>query len=383
MLKDNELIGSLSLYRQEVRPFTDKQIALVAGFANQAVIAIENARLLTRIARIAGAADGDRRRAARHFQFAGRSRPVFQAVLENATRICEAKFGMLLRFDGQSFHFAAGVGMPPEMREFLERRGAFQPMPDSHLERVLRTKRLSYTADYAAEGSRARQSNSAVRRSTIDVPLSKNNELIGAFSIYRQEVRPFTDKQIELVQNFAAQAVIAIENARLLGELRARTDELARSVEELRVLGETSQAVDSTLDLEMVLNTIVSKAVQLSGTEAGAIYVFDERSANSDCALPSGWSQRSSPRSATPTFGGRSNIRAGTRQSRAGAVADLGEAARSPVDEIVLRAGFRARLGVPLLREGDPDRRHGVTRRTPGRSPITDRPDARPSPTRR
>ena len=260
MLKDNELIGSLSLYRQEVRPFTDKQIALVAGFANQAVIAIENARLLTRIARIAGAADGDRRRAARHSSSPGDLDPVFQAMLENATRICEAKFGMLLRFDGQSFHFAAGVGMPPEMREFLERRGAFQPMPDSHLERVLRTKRLSYTADYAAEGVQSPPVKFGGARSTIDVPLSKNNELIGAFSIYRQEVRPFTDKQIELVQNFAAQAVIAIENARLLGELRARTDELARSVEELRVLGETSQAVNSTLDLEMVLNTIVSQS---------------------------------------------------------------------------------------------------------------------------
>ena len=133
MLKDNELIGSLSLYRQEVRPFTDKQIALVAGFANQAVIAIENARLLTElresleqqtatadVLRVISSSPGD-------------LDPVFQAVLENATRICEAKFGMLLRFDGQSFHFAAGVGMPPEMREFLERRGAFQPMPDSHL----------------------------------------------------------------------------------------------------------------------------------------------------------------------------------------------------------------------------------------------------------
>ena len=104
----------------------------------------------------------------------------------------------------------------------------------------------------------------------------KEDELIGAFAIFRQEVRPFTDKQIELVQNFAAQAVIAIENTRLLNELRQRTDELGRSVGELRALGEVSQAVNSTLDLETVLSTIVAKAVQLSGTEAGAIYVFDD-----------------------------------------------------------------------------------------------------------
>src|SRR5262249_41654816 len=96
-------------------------------------------------------------------------------------------------------------------------------------------------------------------------------------SLYRQEVRPFTDKQIELVQNFAAQAVIAIENARLLNELRQRTNDLGRSVEEQRALGEVSQAVNSTLNLETVLSTIVANAVQLSGTEAGAIYVFDDQ----------------------------------------------------------------------------------------------------------
>ena len=114
-------------------------------------------------------------------------------------------------------------------------------------------------------------------RTLVGVPLLKENEVIGCIVIYRQEVRPFTDKQIELVTNFAAQAVIAIENTRLLSELRQRTDELGRSVEELRALGEVSQAVNSTLDLETVLSTIVAKAVQLSGTEAGAIYVFDEQ----------------------------------------------------------------------------------------------------------
>ena len=115
----------------------------------------------------------------------------------------------------------------------------------------------------------------------------KDDELIGAIGIYRQEVAPFTDKQIELVTNFASQAVIAIENVRLLNELRARTDELAHSVDELRALGEVTQAVNSTLDLETVLTTIVTKAVQLSGTDAGAIYVFDESARGvSACARP-------------------------------------------------------------------------------------------------
>ena len=113
-------------------------------------------------------------------------------------------------------------------------------------------------------------------RTFLAVPMLKENELIGAIALARQDVRPFTDKQIELVANFAAQAVIAIENARLLTELRARTDELGRSVGELRALGEVSQAVNSTLDLETVLSTIVAKAVQLSNTDAGAIYVYGE-----------------------------------------------------------------------------------------------------------
>src|SRR5262249_51347147 len=107
-------------------------------------------------------------------------------------------------------------------------------------------------------------------------PMLKEEELIGAIVIYRQEVRPFTDKQIELVTNFASQAVIAIENVRLLTELRARTDELGQSVEELRALGEGSQAVNSTLDLKLVLRTMVAKATQLSGTGTGAIYVHDD-----------------------------------------------------------------------------------------------------------
>ena len=114
-------------------------------------------------------------------------------------------------------------------------------------------------------------------RTVLGVPILKSDDLLGVIVIYHQEVRPFTDKQIALVETFADQAAIAIENVRLLDALRQRTDELGRSVGELRALGEVSQAVNSTLDLETVLSTIVAKAVQLSGTEAGAIYVFDER----------------------------------------------------------------------------------------------------------
>jgi GAF domain-containing protein len=157
------------------------------------------------------------------------------------------------------------------------------PPADALVGRMVATKKLIHVADVAEEpGYLEQRVPSFVTgvelggiRTLLVVPMLKEDELIGAFSVYRQEVRPFTDKQIALVTNFAAQAVIAIENARLLNELQQRTDELGRSVGELRALGEVSQAVNSTLDLETVLSTIVAKAVQLSGTEAGAIYVFE------------------------------------------------------------------------------------------------------------
>jgi signal transduction histidine kinase len=198
----------------------------------------------------------------------------------------------------------------------------------------------------------------------------KENELIGAVFIYRQEVRPFSDKQIALVSNFAAQAVIAIENTRLLNELRQRTDELGRSVSELRALGEVSQAVNSTLDLETVLSTIVAKAVQLSGTEAGAIYVFDETQRefhlsatyNMDQELIEALTQRHiglDEPNITPAFLAGEPIQ----------VSDLREAVSSAANEIVLRAGFLARLVTPLLRGEEIVGMLVVRRRTPGAFP--------------
>src|SRR5262249_6428652 len=134
-----------------------------------------------------------------------------------------------------------------------------------------------HVEDLAVESPDEPIARYAGARTLLVVPMLKGNDLIGAIGIYRHEVRLFTEKQIELVQNFAKQALIAIENARLLNELRARTTDLARSVEELRALGTVSQAVNSTLDLATVLSTIVSRAVQLSGTEAGTIYEFDDQ----------------------------------------------------------------------------------------------------------
>ena len=195
----------------------------------------------------------------------------------------------------------------------------------------------------------------------------KEDELIGAIGIYRQEVRPFTDKQIELVTNFANQAVIAIENVRLLNELRARTDDLARSVGELQALGEVSQAVNSTLDLETVLTTIVSRAVQLSRTDAGTIYVFDEVRKEFKLRATYGMSDEMIIAITDRHIGiGEAHIGPAAQQRKPIQVPDIRDEAPSPVNDINLREGYRAVLIIPLLR---PDQIVGalvVRRKAPG-----------------
>jgi signal transduction histidine kinase len=264
MLKEGALIGAIGIYRQEVRPFSEKQVELVTNFANQAVIAIENTRLLSElrqsleqqtatadVLRVISSSPGD-------------LQPVFSAMLDNATRICEAKFGLLFRFDGDAFTSVAEVGTPPELTEFLKRRGSFRPISGGPLARVMLTKRVSYTADYAADTPSSPAVKLGGARSTVDVPMLKDDTLIGAFSIYRQEVRPFTDKQIELVQNFAAQAVIAIENTRLLTELRYRTDDLTESLEQQTAISEILRVIsNSPDDVRPVLNSVAEHAARI------------------------------------------------------------------------------------------------------------------------
>ena len=207
-------------------------------------------------------------------------------------------------------------------------------------------------------------------RSLLGVPMMKEDSLIGALVIWRQEVRPFTDKQIELVKNFAAQAVIAIENTRLLTELRQRTDELGRSVGELRALGEVSQAVNSTLDLETVLSTIVAKAVQLSGTEAGAIYVFDDLQREFHLRATYGMDQELIGALSHQHIGFDAPIfTPGVAHGEPVQRADLRDEASSEVGEIILRAGYRARLMAPLVRGEATVGMLVVRRKTPGAFP--------------
>jgi GAF domain-containing protein len=245
MLNDNVLIGTIGIYRQNVQLFTDKQIELVKNFAAQAVIAIENARLLNEL-----------RQRSRELSEAleqqtatsdvlkiissspGELEPVFNAILEHATRICDAKFGILWLYDGEVFHPGARHGVPSALADFHDQRGAFRPSSGTPLHRLLQTRDLVHSADRLSEPNPGAAAKYGGARSLVAVPMRKENELVGAFIIYRQEVRPFSDKQIELVQNFAAQAVIAIENARLLKELRERTTQLEAQSQEVAKLNQ-------------------------------------------------------------------------------------------------------------------------------------------------
>jgi GAF domain-containing protein len=384
LMREGTPVGVIVLTRNTVRPFTDKQVELVSTFADQAVIAIENVRLFeveqqrtreltesleqqtatSEVLQVISSSPGD-------------LEPVFATMLENAVRICEATFGNIYRWDGGRGSLVAAYNTPPAFAEARKRSPFQSDTAAGAIGRMLATKAAIHIADLAADQGYLERQPAAVAavelggvRTILAVPMLKENELIGSFTLYRQEVRPFTDKQIELVQNFASQAVIAIENTRLLNELRQRTDELGRSVGELRALSEVSQAVNSTLDLETVLTTIVAKAVQLSGTEAGAIYVFDDRQREFHLRATYGMSQELIDALTQRQIGRDDpNVVQALAQREPVQIADLREGTPSAVNDIILRAGFRALLVAPLLRGEEMVGMLVVRRRTSGTFP--------------
>jgi signal transduction histidine kinase/CheY-like chemotaxis protein len=383
LLRGGEAIGALVMRRHEVRPFTEKQISLLQTFADQAVIAIENVRLFKELeARNRDLTEAlDRQTATASIlraisQAQTDVQPVFEAIADSAMHLFGAWAVAVARYDGELVSMAAARGGLPGSAEVVRERLQLPHRPASLPEQTVLTKRVHHVADVetdpACDDDFRRHAAERGFRSFVAVPMLHGADPLGLIVVSRPQPGEFSPAEIALLQTFADQAVIAVENARLLTELQARTTELTRSVGQLTALGEVGQAVSSSLDLETVLTTIVSRAVQLSGLDGGVIFEYDERA------------EEFVHRAATEQGGALAQARRETRIRKGegmlgrtavslepAQVADITVAGayESRLRENLIESGIRAVLAVPMLREGRLLGSLVVSRNEPGHFP--------------
>jgi signal transduction histidine kinase/HPt (histidine-containing phosphotransfer) domain-containing protein/FixJ family two-component response regulator len=355
LLKDKSLLGAMIVSRQEVRSLTNRQIALLQNLAAQAVIAMENARLLGEL----GEALEHQRAIANLVQLinssAGDLQPVFDAMVYQAMRLCEAFAGNLWIYNGGHFS-AVAVSRHSRLAEWFQRHGPTRAAPDTPGGRLLGGERVVHINDcmrdpaYRVHPLYREMVDIENCRTLVAVGLRKEDRLVGMFTVYRQEVRLFSEREIALLESFAAQAVIAMENARLLDELRARTAELGRSVDELRALNEVAQAVSSRLDLRPVLSTVLTRSVGLTGADGGAIFRYSRTERAFHLVEAVGWDEALA-RSVRDLRVAESETAMGEAAARREPIQipDLAERPSAPLRDPALASGLRGVLIVPLV----------------------------------